>query len=203
MKKATKTDYKKDQILKAAWNCFVHHGFEKTTMDDIASSIGMKKASLYYYFENKEAIFKEVIEDEIDIFIKLTDYKLTTLTTSTEKLFYIFQSQFEFFRDKIIVLDLSVKLLVGARSIFYEMHKNFVDRKIALIDTVIIEGIKSGEFKDCDHRQVAGLLHALVESLSFNRLQSAGVHSIENINFEKFENKVKYALNTFIYGIRS
>ena len=203
MKEATKTDYKKDQIHKAAWKCFVHHGFEKTTMDDIASSIGMKKASLYYYFENKEAIFKEVIEDEVDLFIKTTGGKLTKLTTSTEKLFYIFKSQFEFFRDKIIVLDLSVKLLVGARSIFHEMHKYFIDRKIALIDTIIIEGIENGEFKNCDHRQVAELLHALVESIGFNRLQSAGVHSIEDINFEKFENKVKYALNTFIYGIRS
>ena len=59
LKDTTKTDCKKVQILKAAWNCFVHYGFEKTTMDDIASSIGMKKASLYYYFEIKKQSLKK------------------------------------------------------------------------------------------------------------------------------------------------
>ena len=149
----------------------------------------------------KKQFFREVIEDEVDLFIKTTKDKLNKLTTAIEKLICVFESQLEFFHDKIIMLDLSVKLLVGARSIFYKMHKNFIDQKIALIDAVIVEGIKNGEFKDCDHRQVAELLHVLVESLSFNKLQSAEVQSIADIDFKKYKSTVKYALNIFLYGI--
>ena len=65
-----KTDEKRHQILNAALNCFARYGFNKTTLDDIATAIGMNKASLYYYYENKEAIFGEVLQEEANRFIQ-------------------------------------------------------------------------------------------------------------------------------------
>lgn len=197
----TKTRIKKDQIHKAAWNCFVQYGFDKTTMDDIAASVGMKKASLYYYYENKEAIFREVIEEEVNLSIIETKKILLTKKTSTDKLFSVFNAKLEFFHDKAITLDLSVKLLVGARSIMYKLHKKILDQDISLITKIIQEGIKNGEFKDCDPYQVAEILHTLVESLSFIELQSADVQSIADIDFIKFKNRVNYTLDIFIHGI--
>ena len=52
---------KKESILKAANICFSKYGYEKTTMDDIGKLAGLNKASLYYYYKNKESIYCEVV----------------------------------------------------------------------------------------------------------------------------------------------
>jgi AcrR family transcriptional regulator len=57
---------KKKEILKAASDCFARYGYEKTTLDDIGKMVGLNKASLYYYYKNKEAIFSEVVFEETE-----------------------------------------------------------------------------------------------------------------------------------------
>ena len=60
-------------ILKAAQKRFGIYGLEKTTMHEIASDLGMSKASLYYYYPDKESLFKAVIETEQEEFFKLLE----------------------------------------------------------------------------------------------------------------------------------
>jgi len=50
---------KKQKITEAAKELFFRFGFSKTSMDDIAVQSGMAKPTLYYYYDNKEAIFKQ------------------------------------------------------------------------------------------------------------------------------------------------
>ena len=49
-------------ILSAAQKRFGLYGLEKTTMKEIASDLGVSKASLYYYFPDKESLLKAVVE---------------------------------------------------------------------------------------------------------------------------------------------
>lgn len=53
------------EILDAALDLFVEKGFSATRLDDIAKRAGISKGSLYRYFENKEAIFKATIRENI------------------------------------------------------------------------------------------------------------------------------------------
>lgn len=45
------------EICTAAMILFGKHGFDKTSMDDIAAAAGISKPTLYQYFENKESLF--------------------------------------------------------------------------------------------------------------------------------------------------
>ena len=45
------------EILDTARALFRQSGFKKTTMGDIARSLGKAKSSLYYYYPSKEDIF--------------------------------------------------------------------------------------------------------------------------------------------------
>ena len=60
---------KKEQILSAASECFARFGYKKTTLDDIGKKIGLNKASIYYYFKNKEEIFTNIVLNEFQQFI--------------------------------------------------------------------------------------------------------------------------------------
>jgi len=55
---------KKTEIIEAAKKAFRQYGVYKTTLDDIGAKCGMRKNSLYYYFKNKEDLFREVIKSE-------------------------------------------------------------------------------------------------------------------------------------------
>lgn len=57
----------KEHIIKVATSIFSKFGFKKTTIDDIAQSMGKGKSSIYYYFKSKEEIYQEVIHKEMNI----------------------------------------------------------------------------------------------------------------------------------------
>ena len=56
----------KQEILNAALELFSVQGFEATSISQIASAVGIRKASLYSHFENKQAILDALVRDVLD-----------------------------------------------------------------------------------------------------------------------------------------
>jgi len=54
----------KEQIKDSAFYCFAHYGYEGTTMQDIASAVGLKKQSLYAHFGSKEELYRAVMKEQ-------------------------------------------------------------------------------------------------------------------------------------------
>ena len=52
----------KEKLLKAALDLFSEKGYEATSVDEIAASVGLKGPSIYKYFKGKEALFQEISE---------------------------------------------------------------------------------------------------------------------------------------------
>ena len=57
---------RREQILRAAMDCFAARGFRGTTTRDIAAGVGITEAALYRHFESKEALYKAVLERAIE-----------------------------------------------------------------------------------------------------------------------------------------
>ena len=57
----TKTEAKRQAILKAAAEVFREVGFERASVSEIRARIGGSKATLYNYFPSKEKLFFEVM----------------------------------------------------------------------------------------------------------------------------------------------
>lgn len=60
MPERNKRDEKRDAIILGAHTQFRIYGYRKTSMEDIARELGISRASLYSYFENKDEIFRSV-----------------------------------------------------------------------------------------------------------------------------------------------
>ena len=56
-----KTEEKRQSIIEAALEVFRDEGFEQASMTQIAARSGASKATLYSYFESKEALFAETM----------------------------------------------------------------------------------------------------------------------------------------------
>ncbi|MEZ4937992.1 MAG: helix-turn-helix domain-containing protein [Crocinitomicaceae bacterium] len=59
----------KNQIIKRSKELFERFGYQKTTLTDIAKSIGKVKSAVYYYFSGKEEIFAELVQQEAREFL--------------------------------------------------------------------------------------------------------------------------------------
>ncbi len=58
----TKSEKSRDSILEAAAKLFRRQGYSATTLRQIAGMAEIKAGSIYYYFDSKEAILDEVLE---------------------------------------------------------------------------------------------------------------------------------------------
>ncbi|MGH7960769.1 MAG: TetR/AcrR family transcriptional regulator [Candidatus Binatia bacterium] len=51
-----------EEILRVAAACFSQRGYQATTLEDIASQVGISRVTFYTYFKNKEAVLKKVLD---------------------------------------------------------------------------------------------------------------------------------------------
>ena len=63
MKKGEK---RKQDLLKIAYDMFLSHGYENTSVDEIIEKAQIAKGTYYHYFKSKEQMLEEVIEMMIE-----------------------------------------------------------------------------------------------------------------------------------------
>jgi AcrR family transcriptional regulator len=62
------------EILRVALRLFTEKGFEGTSTRDISSALGLTKSSLYYHFQNKEAIVLGLMQERLHELDSLIDW---------------------------------------------------------------------------------------------------------------------------------
>ena len=135
-------------IVKTALELFLKNGYEKTSLSDIVAISGGSLASIYTFFENKEGLFKAIIEQEIDSFIKEIDEKIDLkISHSLEE----FLTKFATIIFSIVCTKKSVLL---SRTMISESSKNdgklgrvFLDQILNRIDLVLINFFERDEVK--------------------------------------------------------
>src|ERR1700728_3632617 len=56
----------RERIQAVALELFAEHGYEKTSLREIAERLGVTKAALYYHFKSKEDIVRSFTEDYVN-----------------------------------------------------------------------------------------------------------------------------------------
>ena len=85
----------KREIITAALDLFSTQGFEATSISQIADAVGIRKASLYSHFENKQAILDALIQEvlkqyeEHSLFFFLISRLSSVIAFNTNKCLYL------------------------------------------------------------------------------------------------------------------
>ena len=86
----------KDKIIDNAITLFSEKGYDGTTLDDIAKSVNIKKASLYYHFDSKKSIYEQSVKCCFDY---LNNIIMMNQNKSNYSIDALYQFLFEFIFD--------------------------------------------------------------------------------------------------------
>ncbi|MDV5139775.1 TetR/AcrR family transcriptional regulator [Chimaeribacter arupi] len=137
----------RDQIVDAATAHFGHYGYEKTTVSELAKSIGFSKAYIYKFFESKQAIGEVICANRLDMMMSVVHAAIADAPSACEKLRCLFRALTEagsdlFFHDRKLY-DIAA---VAARDKWPSTEK-YEARLRSLIESIIAEGRQAGEFE--------------------------------------------------------
>jgi AcrR family transcriptional regulator len=104
----------KERIKREAFLLFAANGFEATTMNEVASRVGVTKPAVYTYFSGKEDLVLSILEEvERDY----TDYMKRVLEDSDQipemekKLYHLFERYIHYFLDHIWISAFWVRII--------------------------------------------------------------------------------------------
>lgn len=88
-------DSAKGRLLRTAAHLFVKNGFERTTVRELASEMGIQSGSLFYHYPNKEAILKAVLMDTIHINTARMEKAIVDEGSAEERLLVLIRCEIE------------------------------------------------------------------------------------------------------------
>lgn len=194
-------DLKKKQILEAAKQVFGKYGFTKTTLDDVANAVGMKKASLYYYYSSKEDLFRDVVKSETDELIKQLEDQVFKLNSVNEQLISFVKIRIDYLHKLINLHNLAASIIIEVRPICESLYKEFSDKQIEIVGKILSDGIKNKQVRSLDVTRTAKLFITAVESITMRDIwKSKFSHEID---YKTIEEDSLFLTELIINGIKN
>jgi len=195
----TKTETKRQAILKAAAAVFREVGFERASMSDIRERVGGSKATLYNYFPSKEKLFFEVMlqakEGELEAVIGELDANAEDLKRELVRFGQKFLSVL-YSAEAIAVRRLAI-----AESKHSDIGKLTFEQSTLPNEKQIAEflrkAMKRGALRVSDPKIAAMHLLSLLES---ELLQRVLLGVIDTVKPEAFGGAVRRAVDVFLLG---
>lgn len=137
----------RDQIVEAAREHFRHYGYAKTTVSDLAKSIGFSKAYIYKFFDSKQAIGEAICAKTLGTIVTTVEEAVAGATTPTDKFRKLFK----------VLVTTNVSLFFSDRKLYdvaayaagegWPSARAYCERIKEIVTEVVREGREAGEFE--------------------------------------------------------
>ena len=137
----------REQIVEAAGEHFSRYGYGKTTVSDLAKSIGFSKAYIYKFFDSKQAIGEAICAKTLSGIVATVEEAVTGALTPTDK----FRRMFK------VLVTTSVSLFFNDRKLYdiaahaageqWPPVRAYRERIRQMLTEIMREGRESGEFE--------------------------------------------------------
>lgn len=84
--KKKEKEIKRNYIMETAQKLFLSKDYDEVSMNSIAKEVGVNKATLYYYFKNKEALYFAVVLQGVQALVKMAKEEIENGNTGYEKI---------------------------------------------------------------------------------------------------------------------
>lgn len=191
----------RSQILQAALDLFAMHGYEKTTMRAIAKKVGIQSASIYYFFDSKEGLLKEIFSEFISNFAKYrtppdaiwSAAKEKPLSEALSMMFYTFGSPEE--RDRMmgisrVILSLQFENVVAQKILEKVLMQDALDYGMNVLRGLHILGL----IREIDFKWTAFTFHAFAVAVFQESLRTLKPHETSS---KEYEDGIRFVCSSF------
>ena len=100
---------RREQILRRAAEVFAEKGVAQTSLESIATEVGIKREALYYYFKNRGEILVEIILPKSKSLLKGIELIQSTGQTAPEKLKMAIELHLEAYSPSYIEMSVALR----------------------------------------------------------------------------------------------
>ncbi len=145
----------KDYIIHTAANLFKEKGYRATSMEEIASVMGVKKSSLYYYIRSKEELLYEIGRLTMELLLKSGEKAAFSSLTPGEKVRTFIFSHVHLICENMHLFTTSLLELNPVNIPYY--WKEIValrDRYEGLLRNIVKVGVEAKVFRKIDEKMI-------------------------------------------------
>jgi len=184
------------RILDAASRRFLHYGFKKTTMSEIADDCNMSTGNLYRYFPSKldiaETFVRVLRRETIDALRAIiSDSELTPAEKIRRCFRHKFRVAYDRFHNNPKAYELSGELIVERPKLAIEWE----NAEGLIIAEVLKEGEERGDFQVGDPRRMAKIFQDVV----FRFTGPAVIHEGE---YDDIAEELDAVIELALYGLK-
>ncbi len=203
-RKERERERRRQQIIVAAKRVFSDKGFNKATMEDIASEAELSPGTLYLYFKNKEELYASLslrILQYLNIRVQhVNDEKNLD---PEQKMIALREAMFDVYNfDPLTIINLfhlqSSETLKNLSSEFLDEINELSRKSIGGIANIIEEGIKKGVFVDKHPNALADIFWSLFSGVILWEASK----NILNEEKDYLKNTLEVAFEIFTKGIK-
>jgi len=165
----TKKELKRESIIQASLKLFSSNGFYKTTIPDIAKSLGMSVGNLYNYFKSKDILAKEIIKYTSEV-LGNEIRKVNNLDISSrEKIKKIVELYFLIAQEKPEMIEYFLRVYLSHREVFNDGCEGMLCVSSFVTEIMIFfdDGVDRGELRNQDFFSAFGLFMGYLGGMVF------------------------------------
>jgi AcrR family transcriptional regulator len=189
-------------IIEASQKRFGLFGLEKTSMREIAADLKLSKASLYYYFPDKESLYKAVVEKEQQEFLSSISEKISSIHEPEQLLLEYANSRLSYFRSLLNLSRLRLEAFSDLKPVIRETIQLFKEKEKDIIIRIFEKGIENGIFFIRDPDLTASLYLDLLKGLRVTMVNDKKTLFIEQEEYDLILEKTISFTNIFIKGLK-
>lgn len=189
-------------IIEASQKRFGLFGVEKTSMREIADDLNLSKATLYYYFPDKESLYKAVVEKEQEEFISRISERISSFHEPEQLLLEYANARLSYFRTLLNLSRMRFETFSSLKPGFLDAIKLFREKEKEIIIKIFEKGISRGIFYVNDTDQLASLFLDLLKGLRISLINHKETLFIEQAEYEMILEKTLSFTTHFIRGLK-
>lgn len=155
------------QLIEIASRLFATHGYAGTSLRDIAEQANITKAALYYHFPNKEALYEQIVVDNLQALIDRVSDAVAQADGATEQVRAFMLTAADVFAE-------APDAWIAGSNVFWssmgpqirEAAVGRRDRFEKLLRTCIARGVASGEFREVEPATAGRLLLSTLNQMT-------------------------------------
>ncbi|HUO61787.1 MAG TPA: TetR family transcriptional regulator [Candidatus Acidoferrales bacterium] len=153
----------RNAILQAALEEFGANGLDGARMDAIARNAAVNKALVYYYFQDKQALYAAVLEDFLASRSAALSEVLQSDLPPGEKLLMLARRQFDFMAQHSVYPRLMLEAFSAERlpgRTLRHMVEHYIRPVSAEMEELVARGVRSGELVEVHGMHVGQMFAA-------------------------------------------